>query len=213
MLRAMRSVALVAVVVGSGCHPRAPAEPRSDLAPPRRAEPAATAAPTPSPPAATDNRAPEQAEANRERTGGMLGTLGEQMTGGSGYERRGFGLGGGAPGRGRIHTPKARAGQPVAVGGLAPALIRRQIVRDLAKFTYCYEKGLLARPELSGTVTAHFFIAPSGLVARADATGVDAVIASCVVTMIKRIEFPKPRGGGVQVTLPFSFALEPTPAP
>jgi len=38
------------------------------------------------------------------------------------------------------------------------------------------------------------------------ASGVDPDVASCVAGVIKKIEFPKPKGGGnVQVNYPFVF--------
>jgi hypothetical protein len=51
-----------------------------------------------------------------------------------------------------------------------------------------------------------FFIRPDGKVASATASGVDSEVASCVAEVIKKIEFPKPKGGGgVQVSYPFVF--------
>jgi outer membrane biosynthesis protein TonB len=103
-------------------------------------------------------------------------------------------------------VPQVRIGQPQSVGDLDKAIIRRYIKRNIQKITYCYEKQLLARPGLEGTVSTQFFISPNGTVAASNASGVDGEVASCVAAVIKNIEFPKPKGGGgVQVNYPFNF--------
>ncbi|HTJ46239.1 MAG TPA: AgmX/PglI C-terminal domain-containing protein [Kofleriaceae bacterium] len=102
--------------------------------------------------------------------------------------------------------PDVRIGQPNAVGDLDKDEIRRVIKRNIQKLTYCYEKQLLVKPDLAGTVATQFFIAPDGSVATANATGVDPDVATCVADTIRKMQFPKPRGGGgVQVNYPFTF--------
>ncbi|MCA9674207.1 MAG: AgmX/PglI C-terminal domain-containing protein, partial [Myxococcales bacterium] len=134
---------------------------------------------------------------------GRYGTIGHGSGTGSGY-----GVGGGRGGmRGRqAAVPQVRIGQPSAVGDLDKAIIRRYIKRNISKITYCYEKQLLAKPGLTGTVSTQFFISPNGTVTAANASGVDGEVASCVAGVLKAIEFPKPKGGGgVQVNYPFTF--------
>ncbi len=134
---------------------------------------------------------------------GRYGTIGHGSGTGSGY---GVGSGrGGMRGR-QSSVPQVRIGQPQSVGDLDKAIIRRYIKRNIQKITYCYEKQLLARPGLEGTVGTQFFISPNGTVASSAAKGVDDEVASCVAAVIKAIEFPKPKGGGgVQVNYPFNF--------
>ncbi len=85
-------------------------------------------------------------------------------------------------------------------------MIRRYIHRNISKVTYCYEKQLLVKPTLAGTVTVKFFITPAGSVTNVSASGLDPDVASCVAKFVSDIKFPKPKGGGgVQVTYPFSF--------
>jgi hypothetical protein len=109
--------------------------------------------------------------------------------------------------RGRTAAvPSVSIGQPSSQGDLDKAIIRRYIKRNLQKIQYCYEKQLLAKPSLAGTVQAQFFITPNGTVASSTGTGVDGEVSSCVADVIKGIEFPKPKGGGgVQVNYPFTF--------
>ncbi len=134
---------------------------------------------------------------------GRFGTIGHGSGTGSGY-----GIGSGRGGmRGRPSAvPSVRIGQPQSGGGLDKAIIRRYIKRNIQKITYCYEKQLLASPGLEGTVNTQFFISPNGTVTTANASGVNGEVASCVASVIKGIEFPKPKGGGgVQVNYPFNF--------
>jgi hypothetical protein len=134
---------------------------------------------------------------------GNYGTIGHGAGTGTGY-----GIGGG---RGGMHgrtaaVPQVHIGQPSAVGDLDKAIIRRYIKRNINKIQYCYEKELLAKPGLHGTVSTQFFISPAGTVPQATASGVDGTVSSCVADVLKGIEFPKPKGGGgVQVNYPFTF--------
>ncbi|HEY6175997.1 MAG TPA: AgmX/PglI C-terminal domain-containing protein, partial [Kofleriaceae bacterium] len=134
---------------------------------------------------------------------GRYGTIGHGSGTGEGY-----GVGGGRGGmRGRTSAvPTVSIGQPSAEGDLDKAIIRRYIKRNIQKIQYCYEKQLLAKPTIAGTVSAQFFITPNGTVAQSNGSGVDPEVASCVAAVIKNIEFPKPKGGGgVQVNYPFIF--------
>jgi len=134
---------------------------------------------------------------------GRYGTIGHGSGIGSGY-----GVGGGRGGmRGRSSAvPTVSIGQPNAQGDLDKAIIRRYIKRNISKIQYCYEKELLAKSNLSGTVQTQFFITPNGNVAQSTGSGVDTEVANCVANVIRGIEFPKPKGGGgVQVNYPFTF--------
>ncbi|MCA9550639.1 MAG: AgmX/PglI C-terminal domain-containing protein, partial [Myxococcales bacterium] len=63
---------------------------------------------------------------------------------------------------------------------------------------------------LSGKISVYFTIAPTGSVANAsvrETTMNDANVESCVEKVMRSLQFPKPRGGGiVVVTYPFVFA-------
>ncbi len=134
--------------------------------------------------------------------GSGWGTIG---TGRYGTIGHGSGTGSGGGMRGRS-GPQVRIGQPTAQGDLDKNIIRRYIRRQLPKITYCYEKELLARPTLEGTVVVQFMIDPQGKVGASEADGVDKKVSACVAGVIRSIEFPKPKGGGmVKVTYPFTF--------
>jgi len=160
--------------------------------------------------------------------GGLVGNQAPDAdnTGGFGFGRSGYGPGGswGTIGHGndsagrRRRTgavPTVSIGQPNTQGDLDKAIIRRYIKRNIQKLTYCYEKQLLTKPGLAGTVSTQFFIAPNGTVTSSQASGVDPEVADCVAGVIRNIEFPKPKGGGgVQVNYPFTFRpVDGTPPP
>ena len=134
---------------------------------------------------------------------GNYGTIGHGAGTGTGYH-----VGAGSSG-GRNRTaavPLVRIGTATAVGDLDRNIIRRYIRRKLPQIKYCYEKELLVRPSLSGTVVTQFQISPSGNVLDAKAKGVHGSVSSCVADVVKSIDFPKPkRGGLVQVRYPFTF--------
>jgi hypothetical protein len=130
-----------------------------------------------------------------------FGKIGLGRYPGSGWD----GVGGGGP-KGRKHVadvPAPVIGQPTGTG-FDKAIIRRYIKRNIDKIGYCYEKQLLAKPGLDGTVTVSFFIMPNGTVKSSVGAGMDATVANCVADVISSIEFPGP-GSGVQVNYPFTF--------
>jgi len=146
------------------------------------------------------------------------GQLLDGESGSFGYGRSGHGAGGGATGWGTIGgrggmrgrtsaVPTVRLGAPTTQGALDQAIIRRYLKRNLQKIQYCYEKELLAKPTLRGTVTARFVIGETGTVEQATASGVDPAVADCVAKVVNAIEFPRPTGGSVQVSYPFAFQL------
>jgi hypothetical protein len=123
------------------------------------------------------------------------------------------GLGSGTAGRrGQLaRLPTLNIGQQdPAVTALDAAIIRRYLRRNLQKFQYCYEKELLAKPSISGTVTARFTVDRDGKVTSASCTGL-AVVEDCVGDVIRTIDFPRPPdGSAVTVTYPFVFSMGPS---
>jgi FHA domain len=100
------------------------------------------------------------------------------------------------------------AGEPTIAQGsdYSKSIVRRYIRRHLNEIGYCYEKQLLAHPNLGGEILVKFLISPTGAVQSASGTGFDQEVSSCLSGVIGSIEFPKPGdGGSVQVNYPFSF--------
>lgn len=91
---------------------------------------------------------------------------------------------------------------------LPPELIKKLIKRRLGAIRFCYELALRTSPSLSTRVTVHFTIALDGTVSSATGSSDNAEpgLVDCVVKEVKRIQFPKPEGGVVRVSYPFSFS-------
>ena len=108
-------------------------------------------------------------------------------------------------------VPVVSLGQPTVKGDLDKAIIRRYLKRNSQKLSYCYEKELLQTPGLSGTITLVFGISATGSVTSPTGAGVSPAVSKCVLDVISRIEFPKPKSGSVQVSYPLTFAIGPGP--
>jgi TonB family protein len=125
-----------------------------------------------------------------------------------------IGLGGlGTRGKtGKSPLPKTvtiTPGKQVVRGSLDKEIIHRVIRRDLNKIRYCYEKRLVENPELAGKVRISFVIAADGRVQSAkikESTLEDPVVGKCVAYAVRRLQFPKPKGGGIVIVdYPFVF--------
>lgn len=76
-----------------------------------------------------------------------------------------------------------------------PQVISRPIRQNLPRIASCYDRARLKSPELAGMVMTEFQIGPLGTVSHATAQGVSDELASCVVDVIKTIQFPKSCSG------------------
>jgi hypothetical protein len=133
------------------------------------------------------------------------GLLGNQMGRASG---QGWSVGA-ARGSIRRHVaamPTVSIAMPVAAGSLDKTTIKRHIKRRIQQISYCYERELLARPQLEGTVMTRFRLL-RGRVLHVEASGVDPTVARCVADVIATIEFPSTDEGAIEVNYPFHFKV------
>jgi outer membrane biosynthesis protein TonB len=99
----------------------------------------------------------------------------------------------------------------VVLGSMDPDSIRRKLLEHLSEFRYCYQSELDEKKskDVSGVVHLNFNIGPEGDVQRANVSsnsGITSTVKSCVAGVLRDIEFPKPRGGGVvEVKQPMNF--------
>ena len=130
--------------------------------------------------------------------GGFGGTIG--LGGGAG-------TGSGGTLRGRAGTdPRVKQGTVEARGSLDKNIIRRFVRRQLPRVRYCYEKRLLERPTLAGTVRVTFTIDETGAVQGVRAGGLgDREVEDCIAAAVGAIQFPEPTGGSVSVRYPFTL--------
>lgn len=154
---------------------------------------------------------------------GGAGGLGSRGTGaggggnGLGIGGLGSGTGRGSGGRGGIDLggrgksmTRIRPGKVTYKGSLSREEIQRVVRRHMSQIKYCYEKELTKNPNLKGKIVGSWVIAGTGLVASAKAaqnTMNSPKVGKCVTRIIKRMRFPRPKGGGkVFVNYPFVFS-------
>lgn len=138
--------------------------------------------------------------------GGFTGTIGNcKQNCGYGPGRDGF-IGGLAP-KHAAGPPPPKLGQVSSLGDLDPSVIRRYVRMHLPEITHCYERELVVKPTLEGTVDVQFTIGGTGDVMSVGARGIDPNVDQCVSGVIGAIKFPQPEGAGiVRVTsYPFTF--------
>lgn len=99
----------------------------------------------------------------------------------------------------------------IVLGSMDPDSIRKKLLEHLSEFRYCYQSELDEKKsrDVSGVVNLNFDIGSNGSVSRANITsnsGITPAVKSCVASVLRDIEFPKPRGGGVvEVKQPMNF--------
>ena len=75
---------------------------------------------------------------------------------------------------------------------------------------YCYQRELTKNPSLGGKVVIKFIIAKDNLVSTASvktSTMGNSGVEQCIVGRFMRMQFPKPKGGGIViVSYPFLFS-------
>ena len=162
---------------------------------------------------------------------GGLALSGSGSGGGGNAETTLGGLGKKGTGMGRVGTGKGAAGVgngivgsqlhvSIRTDGPEEAVVMGSIDRDAVaaaiyahkdEFRLCYEREINAEhPTLAGQIGTSFVIGASGRVTHA---GIESSSLKnpnaerCVISVLKRIDFPIPRGGGVvEVHFPFKFS-------
>ena len=137
---------------------------------------------------------------NQGRGGGRVGT-------GLGALGKGGGIVGG---KARVAIQTGGGEEAVMLGAIDKAAVEAALLAHKDEFRLCYEREINAEtPDISGRVSTTFVIGPRGRVTRAGirSSSLKAPrVERCVIRVIKRIQFPVPRGGGiVQVNYPFKF--------
>jgi len=136
-----------------------------------------------------------------------IGGLGTRGRGGGGGAK--YGMAAGRIGRKGRSQISAGGGQAVIMGALDRSVIDAYIRRNLAKIRWCYEKELNKDPKLFGRIVINFIISKTGSVSSSKVnrtTMGNKTVEKCVANQIKKIRFPKPKGGGIViVNYPFVF--------
>jgi len=135
-----------------------------------------------------------------------IGTGNLNTLGGTGY---GPSRGGGELRRHIPKPPSVALGIVTARGSLDKEIIRRVVRLHMNEIKYCYDKELVTKAGLEGRISVQFIIAGTGQVINSllqSTTMNNVQVESCVVSAVKRWDFPKPTGGGIAiVSYPFNF--------
>lgn len=145
---------------------------------------------------------------SRGAGGGGTGTIGLGRIGrGSGGTGYGTGIG---TSRGRGRTTQVKPAAPLVHGALDKDVIQRIMRRHVSQVRYCYERALQQDPSLTGKLKVKFVIGPDGKVTSAAALQpFQAEVDRCVLSVIRRLRFPSPQGGGVViVNYPYLFSTQ-----
>lgn len=143
-----------------------------------------------------------------------LGGLGKKGIGG-GRVGTGAGAVGNGPGlvggRSRVNIRSGGPEETVVMGALDYDAIQAALLAHKDEFRLCYERELNAEnPNLGGRVGTNFVIGSSGRVGTAailSSSIKNANVERCILEVIKRIDFPKPKGGAeVSVNYPFRYS-------
>lgn len=120
-----------------------------------------------------------------------------------------------APSLGALSMGTMSVREPPPVGALAPlsgdvdlALVTAEVQRRLGTLEACYQRRLATDPTVAGTIVIHWVIDEDGSVPEACITNdtvLDGALTDCVNAVVKDGAFPAPRGGAVDVSIPFVF--------
>ena len=138
-----------------------------------------------------------------EESGPGIGRVGT----GRGAIGKGEGLSAGRP---KVVLRTGEGEEAIILGSLDPRLIKSAIESKKDQFRLCYEKEINAQsPDLAGSVLTSFVIGPTGRVVQSglvSSTLKNANTERCILKVIRTIQFPRPKGGGiVEVKYPFKF--------
>lgn len=158
------------------------------------------------------------------RVSGLLGKLptsqlslggggGVVTRGGAAVLRGGEGGGGHLAGQGErevygLVQKVPRAMLSTGTGKLDKELIQKVLNANVGEIQRCYERALIKTPSLTGQVQVEWIISLSGAVRQArqkSSTLGSSEAVSCILGSIGRWRFPRPSGGEVVVTYPFTF--------
>jgi outer membrane biosynthesis protein TonB len=138
--------------------------------------------------------------ADKGRGGGRVGT-------GMGAAGNGSGIIGG---RSRVALRSGSGEEAVVMGSIDKGAIEAALLAHKDEFRLCYEREINAEnPNISGRVRTSFTIGASGRVTESgvvESTIRNANVERCVLTVLRRIQFPVPAGAStVQVTKLFIY--------
>ena len=94
-------------------------------------------------------------------------------------------------------------------GKLSTAYVQKIVDRATRKIQRCYERGMMkSNTHLSGKITLRWTIQLNGGVREVTqvSNSVSPVVGKCVMKVVRGLKFPRPKGGMVVVTYPWTFS-------
>ncbi|MCB9092136.1 MAG: AgmX/PglI C-terminal domain-containing protein [Halobacteriovoraceae bacterium] len=103
----------------------------------------------------------------------------------------------------------------VVLGAIDPDILRRLLREHIPQFRYCYQEELARNSAIKGVIDLNFFINKSGKAGKTNIISKNGKFTpkgiSCITGVLRMINFPKPKGGGVvEVRQPLNFSSEKT---
>lgn len=144
--------------------------------------------------------------------GGKSASIGQGLgTRGRGGGKKGTGRADFGTGRRNVSVSASIDDEEVFIMGNIPKSVIAKIIQDhLGQIRYCYERQLTLQPDLRGKIVTTFVI---GLEGRVTSTRIkqssmnSRPVERCIMNVIRRMPFPKPGGGIVEVSYPFLFRV------
>jgi hypothetical protein len=144
--------------------------------------------------------------------GGLSTSIGSGLgTKGTGGGAKGPGLADFGTGRSDTAVSASIDEEEVFIMGNIPKEVIAKIISDnMGQIRFCYQRQLQLQPNLRGKIVTDFIIGLEGSVTSAHVAKSSMgspPVESCVVGVLRRLRFPKPGGGVVEVKYPFSFRV------
>jgi outer membrane biosynthesis protein TonB len=142
------------------------------------------------------------------KNNGPVGTLGKDLSGKYDSSSGAQGLSSKSGVDTTYSDPKT-----VVLGSMDPELLRKILKEYLPQFRHCYQQELERNEAAKGVIDLHFRINPNGSVNKIKIKGKRARFSragsGCMAGVLKLIDFPTPKGGGVvDVKQPLNFFSE-----
>lgn len=144
----------------------------------------------------------------KAQAAGAVGTIGESMNGAFNQDSGAKGL----AAKGGMDTTYS-APKTVIMGSMDPELLRKILAEYLPQFRHCYQQELQRQEDVEGVLDMNFRIDGAGKVSKINIKAKDSRFSGggvdCMASVLRLIDFPKPKGGGVvDVRQPLNFFSE-----
>jgi len=132
-----------------------------------------------------------------------------RFAGASGVVGGAFGFAAMNRGYGKSHI---HIGEMRLQGNMEEVVLQRVVRQNVGQYRECYEAGAQRDPGLRGRVGVRLTIRPDGktswVVRTAETSLADAQVVECILGFFRRLSFPRPANGSVQVEFPIELAPE-----